>query len=488
MKPALLLLALTSMALAQGPLTPPGAPGLTLRSLDEIEPRIPLNQISAPGDATSVYKITRPGSYILTGNIKPPAGHHGILIALLLPGVVEVDMKGFTIDGSDAGPAASALCTNEVIACDFDYYKLGHGTIRGFTGTACLQAPGTCVTLVFQDIIWLKNGAGVSTTGRLLMSDCSITGGTGIPIQMGSNSVLSGVEISGSGATTSPLISTGDHCALERVSLSWSFGGSNSGSAVMLGPDSTISGLTARITGGTFTGPILGNTTGFTEVSGLSIECDGVTAPVGVSNFSWGASNTTLGDTATHEAREAGTGIATGRRISARNCTFTQTVVNYGPDNILIGLLLPAVILEGTTTTPTVCRADGNGLTVAARISIAPTASVTGPVINVSGDGNVVSSSIRGLPSGGTGILISSGRSTRVTGCSIAARNDGAATAIRIAAPVTNALCTNEVFSAFAAGSTMVDNLGGSTNAIAPVLTTTASIAANTNPFASIVR
>src|SRR5688572_30579567 len=107
MKPSIILLALTSIAFAQGPLTPPGAPGLTMKSLDQVEPRIPLTPTYTPGDATSVFKITQPGSYFLTGNLKPPAGKHGILIALLVPGAVEIDLMGFTIDGMDAGAGAS---------------------------------------------------------------------------------------------------------------------------------------------------------------------------------------------------------------------------------------------------------------------------------------------------------------------------------------------------------------------------------------------
>lgn len=473
MKPAIILLALTSIALAQGPLTPPGAPGLTMRSLDEIEPRIPLNQTTAPGDAASVYKITRPGSYILTGNLKPPAGHHGILIALLVPGVVEVDMMGFTIDGSDAGPTASALCNNEVIAGALNFYKLRHGTIRGFAGTACLQAPGTAVTFVFQDIAWLMNGAGVSTTGRLLMSDSSITGGTGIPIQMGSNSVLSGVEISGSGAVTSPLISTGDHCALERVSLSWSFGESNSGSAVMLGPDSTVSGLTARINGGTFSGPVLGNTSGFTEVSGLTLELLNVTAPSASNSFSWGATNPGL----------LGTTYGGDGQISAQNCTFTSAVVVMPPSPL--GYLENDLItqLTGATTAPSVVRVEANNFTMNCDIFVAGTATVSGAVVDVAASGTTIRANIRG---GSVGVRLSSGTGNTVEGCNLIGLLVPAQ-AIQITSGVTNSLVRNNRAARLPAGGVLVQNNGGPTNFIAPVLTSPAMLSANTNPFANIL-
>ena len=147
MKTAILLLAFTSIALGQGSLIPPGPPGLTMRSLDEIETRIPLNQTNTPGDTTCVFKITKAGSYILTGNIKPPAGKHGILIALLSPGVVETDMKGFTLDGSDAGATASGVTGSFTATDDLWQWRVSHGTIRNFGAGGDfppVTAPVTC--------------------------------------------------------------------------------------------------------------------------------------------------------------------------------------------------------------------------------------------------------------------------------------------------------------------------------------------------------
>ena len=51
---------ITGSAFAQGSLIPPGAPGATMKTLEQVEPRTPIS---------GTYIITQPGSYYLTGNI-----------------------------------------------------------------------------------------------------------------------------------------------------------------------------------------------------------------------------------------------------------------------------------------------------------------------------------------------------------------------------------------------------------------------------------
>jgi hypothetical protein len=70
------------MAIA-GPLTPPaGPPDSTYKTLDEVEPRIPLNQDTAPIGPNGVFRIEQPGgSYYLTETLIVPSGKNGIEIA-----------------------------------------------------------------------------------------------------------------------------------------------------------------------------------------------------------------------------------------------------------------------------------------------------------------------------------------------------------------------------------------------------------------------
>lgn len=59
-----------------GDLNPPAGPvSPTHKTLTEIEPRTAISMANTPGDADSLFKITQPGSYYLTGNITAsPAG------------------------------------------------------------------------------------------------------------------------------------------------------------------------------------------------------------------------------------------------------------------------------------------------------------------------------------------------------------------------------------------------------------------------------
>ncbi len=94
---ATLGLLITGGILYAGPLSPPVGPVTsTAKTLGEVEPRIAINQANTPGAPTSLFNITQPGSYYLTGNISV-VGKHGINI---LASNVTIDLNGFELLGS----------------------------------------------------------------------------------------------------------------------------------------------------------------------------------------------------------------------------------------------------------------------------------------------------------------------------------------------------------------------------------------------------
>ena len=87
----------TGAFVAAGPLNPPVGPvASSFKTLGEVEPRIAVNAINTPGDATSSFKITQPGSYYLTGNVTGASGKNGVTIAA---SGVTLDLAGFSLLG-----------------------------------------------------------------------------------------------------------------------------------------------------------------------------------------------------------------------------------------------------------------------------------------------------------------------------------------------------------------------------------------------------
>ncbi|MDX2145905.1 MAG: hypothetical protein SFZ23_00145 [Planctomycetota bacterium] len=120
-----LLLASSAGLLVAGPLNPPaGTVASSYKTLNEVEPRIAINANNTPGDANSVFRITEPGSYYLTGNLDVGNGKSGIEIAA---DRVTIDLNGFSINGS-----ASSLDGISTAGQPRRSIVVRNGTIRGF--------------------------------------------------------------------------------------------------------------------------------------------------------------------------------------------------------------------------------------------------------------------------------------------------------------------------------------------------------------------
>ena len=88
----------SSFLLAQGPLTPPGAPAPTMKTLDQVEARKPI------GPSTTSVTISSPGSYYLAGDIAVTGT--GISIT---SGDVTLDLNGFTVRKSSGTGGAGII-------------------------------------------------------------------------------------------------------------------------------------------------------------------------------------------------------------------------------------------------------------------------------------------------------------------------------------------------------------------------------------------
>ncbi len=142
MKPFTLVLA-TSLftcliAHAQGPLTPPGAPAPTMKTLTQVEPRTPIESLP--------YTISGPGSYYFTKNLEFSAASGNAIT--INSGNVTLDLNGFTL-------SSTAGVTGAAISCDLNIsnIEIKNGMIAG----------NTAVTVSGTPPVWNKNLSGFST-------------------------------------------------------------------------------------------------------------------------------------------------------------------------------------------------------------------------------------------------------------------------------------------------------------------------------------
>ncbi|MBS0660473.1 MAG: hypothetical protein JSR82_19810 [Verrucomicrobia bacterium] len=151
-----------SAVLAQGSLTPPGAPAPTQKSLDQIEARTPISSLP--------ISISTPGSYYLTGNLSVTTGN-GITIAA---DQVTLDLNGFAISSS-ANPASGT-------AILFSGVRRNVTIRNGFIRSGTTFAAGVFTGLGFADGIQ----SSVATAANLRIADLGVHGVAGDGINLSS--------------------------------------------------------------------------------------------------------------------------------------------------------------------------------------------------------------------------------------------------------------------------------------------------------------
>lgn len=153
---------------AQGSLTPPGAPAPGLKTLDQIEARIPISTVP--------FNITQSGSYYLTGNLSVATG----TAINITTDNVSLDLNGYTIS-STANPASGYAVA--ITGTGLRNFNIRNGHVRsGTTGSG-----GSYTQLGFLAGIYAVNVPTNVTVSEITVSG---TGLHGIDFSSDSNVVV----------------------------------------------------------------------------------------------------------------------------------------------------------------------------------------------------------------------------------------------------------------------------------------------------------
>lgn len=173
-----------------GPLDPSSGPvAPSYKTLTSVEPRIEVNAQNTPGDGDSVYRITAPGSYYLSGNIAGTATKSCIKIAASR---VTLDLNGFTLTGVGPGTACGVIAP---VVQSSVTVKNGAVTNFGADGINVQFSRNCILTDLRCD---LNAGSGISAGDNAIIERCTCSSNGSIGIQAyGTGSVVTGCTASG---------------------------------------------------------------------------------------------------------------------------------------------------------------------------------------------------------------------------------------------------------------------------------------------------
>jgi parallel beta-helix repeat protein len=295
-------------AVAQGPITPLGAPAPTMKTLAQIEPRTPISSLP--------YLITQPGSYYVTTNLTGPAAQSGITI---VASGVTLDLMGFELvggGGSINGIVVSGSSTNIAVR---------NGTVRGWSTFGVIT--GNAVNSQLERLAVSKNGShGIVAGNGSMIKVCTASFNAGDGFNIGSGSTVSGCSAQSNSFTG--IFAGGGGSTIKDCTVSF-----NTGSGIYAFIGSTVNGCTARSNG--ITGIVAGdgstvigctansNIDGIVASSGCTIKDSTVSGNSGIGIVA--ADGSTVNDCTARSNLAHGIKVSSRCRVTDNNCLSNGT-------------------------------------------------------------------------------------------------------------------------------------------------------------------
>ncbi len=145
-------------AFAQGPLTPPGAPAPTMKTLQQVEPRTPITNIP--------ITISVPGSYYLTDHVFYFGTGAAIRVA---SSEVDIDLNGFTLAGL---PTVTESLISQTFPSTLHSISIRNGKLRDVDTP--INFPNASQVRVEKVSIYNSRLNGMELGEAATVSDCQI--------------------------------------------------------------------------------------------------------------------------------------------------------------------------------------------------------------------------------------------------------------------------------------------------------------------------
>jgi hypothetical protein len=277
----------------QGTLTPPGAPAATMKSLAQIEPRLPIS--SAP------FTISAPGSYYLTTNLTVSSANAITISA----NNVTLDLGGFTIASTAPAASGAAIFLGTVTNVAIHNGYISSGVTNSNSGV--FGGSGFSYGIAdFGSYLFNARVKDVSVEGVLTV---------GISLGIGTSSVVEACTVNVAGGTGIYADSVSDSTAMNCGSYAINAGTTHNCTGYGVGSGNGINAITAN--------DCLGNSSGGGNglTANTANNCNGSSS---------GSGTGLSANTANNCNGSSSTGIGLYGGYSATGCYGNTSSGNYG--------------------------------------------------------------------------------------------------------------------------------------------------------------